>query len=235
MKKQPAPSLASRAYGLIKEDLFDFRLLPGERFSENELAMRLGMSRTPIREALVRLAGDGYIEASPKSGWNVRQLDFDRFDELYEVRTVLELAAVKRLCQMEGEPDLNALKETWLVAPEQRLGDWQRLGRLDEAFHEGLLIAAGNREMTSIHRDVAERIRIVRRLDFTKARRIETTYEEHGKILRAIIRRKADEAGLLLRSHIASSRDEVRKITLHMLHTARSRFAETAAAAVIGS
>lgn len=232
MKKQPAPSLASRAYGLIKEDIFDFRLLPGERFSENELAMRLGMSRTPIREALVRLAGEGYIEASPKSGWNVRQLDFDRFDELYEVRTVLELAAVKRLCQMEGEPDLDALKEAWLVAPEQRLDDSQRLGRLDEAFHEGLLIAAGNREMASIHRDVAERIRIVRRLDFTKARRIETTYEEHGQILRAIIRRKADEASLLLRSHIASSRDEVRKITLHMLHTARSRFAETAAAAI---
>ena len=74
-----------------------------------------------------------------------------------------------------------------------------------------------------MHRDLTERIRIVRRLDFTRADRIEATYVEHTKILRAVIQRKADQAWLLLRTHIEQSKTEVRKITLHQLHEARQR------------
>jgi len=70
---------------------------------------------------------------------------------------------------------------------------------------------------------VTERIRIIRRLDFTRGDRIEATYAEHGKILRAVIQRKADQAQLLLRAHIEQSKAEVRKITLHTLHEARAR------------
>jgi DNA-binding GntR family transcriptional regulator len=72
-----------------------------------------------------------------------------------------------------------------------------------------------------VHRDVTERIRIIRRLDFTKPARIETTYEEHGKILRAIRAKRADSAAMLLRAHIETSQAEVRKITLHQVHLAR--------------
>jgi len=70
---------------------------------------------------------------------------------------------------------------------------------------------------------VTDRIRIVRRLDFTRADRVEATYQEHAKILRAVIQRKGDPAQLLLRSHIEQSKTEVRKITLHTLHEARQR------------
>jgi len=71
------------------------------------------------------------------------------------------------------------------------------------------------------HREVTERIRVVRRLDFTQAYRIDKTYEEHAQILRAVIRRRADEAVRLLRTHIEASKAEVRKITLHRLYTSR--------------
>jgi DNA-binding FadR family transcriptional regulator len=73
-----------------------------------------------------------------------------------------------------------------------------------------------------MHREITEQIRVIRRLDFLKAPRIDATYEEHGKILRLILRRKATEAAILLRSHITTSKQEVRKITLHMLHEARA-------------
>ena len=82
--------------------------------------------------------------------------------------------------------------------------------------------AAGNAEIARVHQEVTDRIRIVRRLDFTRADRIEATYQEHAKILRAVIQRKADQAQLLLKSHIEQSKTEVRKITLHTLHEARS-------------
>jgi DNA-binding GntR family transcriptional regulator len=72
-----------------------------------------------------------------------------------------------------------------------------------------------------VHHEVTERIRIIRRLDFLKQMRIDATYDEHAKILRAILARKADRADLLLRSHIQASQVEVRKITLHQVYLAQ--------------
>ena len=84
-----------------------------------------------------------------------------------------------------------------------------------------LVLAAGNREMARVHREITERIRIIRRLDFTKQARIDATYDEHAKILKAIQRKRGDQAAMLLRAHIETSQAEVRKITLHQVHLAR--------------
>jgi DNA-binding GntR family transcriptional regulator len=111
----------------------------------------------------------------------------------------------------------------WLVPAAERLADERAVGELDERFHATLVHAAGNKEMARVHWDVTEHIRIVRRLDFTRGDRIEATYTEHAKILRAVIQRKPDAASLLLRSHIEQSKAEVRKITLHALFQARGR------------
>ena len=81
--------------------------------------------------------------------------------------------------------------------------------------------AAGNPEMARVHRDVTDRIRIIRRLDFTKQARIKATYDEHAKILSAIQAQRGDQAAMLLRAHIRTSQAEVRKITLHQVHLAR--------------
>jgi len=225
---RPAPalagSLADQVYQRIKDDLFDFRMLPGERFTEAELAARLGVSRTPVRLGLARLAREGFVLAQPRSGWQARPFDFERFEALYDVRVVLEQAAVERLCArepMDGAGILGALADVWLAPPPQRILDGRLVAQLDEAFHCSLVSAAGNAEMAQIHRDVTEKIRIVRRLDFTKDYRVDATYDEHAAILRAVLARRADEAGRLLRSHIGMSKAEVRKITLHMLHEAR--------------
>ena len=74
-----------------------------------------------------------------------------------------------------------------------------------------------------MHADVTERIRIVRRLDFTQAERIRYTYEEHAAILRAILARNPQQATLLLRAHIEQSKLEVRKISIHRLHIAHQQ------------
>jgi DNA-binding GntR family transcriptional regulator len=77
--------------------------------------------------------------------------------------------------------------------------------------------------MVRVHADITERIRIIRRLDFTQRRRVDATYDEHARILRAITRRRSDEAQRLLRAHIEQSKLEVRHITLDMLYQARQR------------
>jgi len=111
----------------------------------------------------------------------------------------------------------------WLVPAALRSTDARAVGELDEAFHATLVSAAGNAEIAKVHQDVTERIRIVRRLDFTRADRIEATYQEHAKILRAVIQRKLDVAQMLLKAHIEQSKVEVRKISLHAMHQARQR------------
>ena len=217
----PRANLAQAVYEQIKSDIFEFRLIPGARFSENEIAHRIGVSRTPVREALYRLAQEQFLEVHPKSGWNVGALDFDRFDQLYDVRLIVELAAVRKLCEGTSHDDLSALKRDWLVGARLRLTDGKAVALLDEQFHSALVAATGNSELARIYNDIAERIRIVRRLDFTQPERIDRTYEEHAEILRAVLTRKTQQASMLLKAHIEASKLEVRKISLHRLHIAQ--------------
>jgi DNA-binding GntR family transcriptional regulator len=230
-----ARKLAEQVYDALKAELHDFQLVPGDRFSEAELGQRLGMSRTPVREALFRLRNEGFLGVEPKLGWYVLPIDFARLEQLYDLRVVLELASVARLCSSVGDvlgrgAGLDALKAVWLVPQAERLDDPSLVGAHDEQFHAILVRAAGNAETARVHWDVTERIRIVRRLDFTRGDRIDATYAEHAKILRAVIQRKADQAQLLLRTHIEQSKAEVRKITLHTLQAARQRGRERGAA-----
>jgi DNA-binding GntR family transcriptional regulator len=152
----------------------------------------------------------------------VRALDFALLDQLYDLRVVLECAAVRKLCAGTPRrvPALADLEKTWLVAPRKRLTDGARVAKLDEEFHTQLAAAAGNSELARVHQGITERIRIVRRLDFTHPERIIYTYLEHGQILRAIRARNAARALALLEAHIDVSKAEVHKISLHRLHLA---------------
>ena len=212
--------LAASVYEQLKADIFEFRLMPGTRFSENEIARRARVSRTPVREALFRLEREGYLEVHAKSGWSVRPLDFELLDHLYDLRVVLECAAVDKLCSGDPRATLAGLEKTWLVPPRSRLTDGARVARLDEEFHAALVAAAGNTELARVHQSITERIRIVRRLDFTHPERVVYTYLEHGQILRAVLGRRSARAAQLLRAHIETSKAEVRKISLHRLHLA---------------
>ena len=222
-----APARRSRAnevYEQLKRDIAEFRMVPGNRFSEHELCSRLDVSRTPVRQALFRLQQEGLVEVMFRSGWRVLPFDFDKFDQLYDLRMVLETTAVQRLCLQDvqpPEPALQALKDRWLVPVAERSADPVQVAEWDEDFHEALVRAAGNPEMARVHHELTERIRIIRRLDFLKQMRIDATYDEHAKILRAIIARKGDRADLLLRAHIQASQVEVRKITLHQVFMAQ--------------
>jgi len=217
-----ATLLAETVYGRIKEEIADFHLLPGDRFTETEMAERYMVSRTPVRDALYRLKHEGYVDVAFRAGWSILPWDFARFDALYELRTVLECAAVERLCQGAAEIAFPRLEAVWLASPAGRETDPRRIAEHDEDFHAELVAAAGDRETAAVHLQVAEKIRIIRRLDFLHSERVRATYDEHAQILRLVLRRRGSEAAMLMRAHIEESRMEVRKITLHMLYEARA-------------
>lgn len=217
----PRVGLAEQVYLQLKADLFDFRLLPGDRFTEQEQAERLNVSRTPVREALFRLEREGYVQVHFRSGWSVLPFDFERFEQLYDLRIILEQAAVQSICQSPSPVDLSALVALWQISPEQPAVESNGLAQQDEDFHQALIRATGNAEMVRVHLDITEKIRIIRRLDFTQPERIAATYCEHAEILRLLTERRAGEASALLTRHILASKAEVRKITLHKLQTSR--------------
>ena len=116
-------TLADKAYAQIKKMIFDFALMPGDRFSESELTQRIKVSRTPLRQALQRLEREGFLQVFPKIGWQVAPLDFDAFDELYDLRVLIECHAVRYLSETEQRPTLQALAEIWLVPVAERRCD----------------------------------------------------------------------------------------------------------------
>ena len=217
-------NLADDVYGQVKGDLFAFRLLPGDRFTEADIVEKTGASRTPVRQALYRLQREGYLEVHFRNGWQVCPLDFRQLDEHYDLRVILEQTAVRRLEFLEPEALvllLEPLEERWLKKP--RKTDTTLVADADEAFHCTLVAGAGNREMARVHAEATEKVRIIRRLDFTQPARIEATYQEHAAILKAIRARRGEEAARLLDAHISVSRIEVRNITLHRLQNARPK------------
>jgi DNA-binding GntR family transcriptional regulator len=212
-------------YRFIKQDITQFRMLPGDRFTELELSERLGVSRTPIRQALHRLKQEGHLEVFFRSGWRVLPFDFKKFEQLYELRQILETSCIRILCSQGhrgGLDAMQALSAIWLVPEEERMHNGDQVQEMDEAFHCALVAAAGNDEITKVHQDITEKIRIVRRLDFTQTQRVQATYHEHGMILKAILGRRPEQANMLLKAHILASESEVKKITLHQLHSARN-------------
>ena len=217
-------SLADDAYLTIKQKIFSFEMLPGDLISEGNLVRLMQVSRTPLRQALQRLQYEGFLNAIPKIGWQIAPLDFNKLDELYDFRILIEGHAIKILCDKASSHDpLNELVKIWLCKASDRIQDGEQVGLLDENFHHQLVRIAGDHEMLRMHQEISERIRIVRRLDFTKSNRIQETYEEHAKILKAILDRRGAEAKRLLTSHIDQSKIEVRKITLAAMHEVKEK------------
>jgi len=211
-------TLAQIVHDRLKEEIFDFRMAPGQRYAEQDLADHLGVSRTPLRLALHILVSEGYLQrVDGHTSWQVKPFDLAYFEDLYDFRVQIELIAIRRLCAMDPAPDLRELCAFWQVPRRLRSVDGQMVAREDEKLHSTLVALAGNREIARTHADLTERIRIIRRLDFIEAERIRAAFDEHEKLLSAIMARRAGEAEMLIKAHIGASRAEIKHITMHRL------------------
>ena len=217
-----AGNLADHAYATIKQQIFNFALLPGDLLSENTLSKTVAVSRTPLRQALQRLQYEGFVLAIPKVGWQVVPVNFAKLDELYDFRLLIETHCVAQLCAAPAcHPTIQHMLASWDIDETMLPSVGLEVGALDEGFHQGLVAALGNAEIIRAHVDITERIRLVRRLDFTQQNRILDTFREHTAILKSILNQDSAQAQDLIRSHIQASKAKVREITLAMLQNAR--------------
>jgi DNA-binding GntR family transcriptional regulator len=199
------------AYGALKGWILEGRIPLGLRLAEERIAESLGVSRTPVREALLRLAAEHFVERHPEGGFRVANPTARSVRELYELRRALELFSLRRVVE-DGDPaalaQLTELREEWLALAGERPDADPDFVLLDEDFHRRLAEAAGNEEIVHELRRVSERIRPVRTHDFTSPGRIDATIEQHVGILDAALdlRRGALD---LLEQHILESQRSV--------------------------
>lgn len=166
LKKTDVVSLTDRVYAALKADIVSGHYPPGGLIDANDVASTIGVSRTPVREALLRLANEGAVEVSARRGVRVKPLTADDLQNLYEVISALEIQAVTRLAVREPQKaDLAPLVEQLVrmrLAIELADGDAWNLA--DEAFHRALFDLCGNprlREAGHNYRDAAQRAHFV--------------------------------------------------------------------------
>lgn len=214
-------SMADRVYEALKDDIFEFRLIPGDKFSEGDVGTRLNASRTPVREALYRLQREGFVEVLFRSGWQVKPFDFEELEELYDLRIILERAAMHRLCQIPDTSRIvRGLTAIWNPDNPCERATGSSVRALDESFHYDLVSAAGNRELARIHREVTDRLQIIQRLDFRPNEQTEAIYREHAAILAALRNGNAEQAANLMTEHIRISQRAIREITMERIQRA---------------
>ncbi len=195
---------SGRDYALrvLKENIVRLELAPGSRVSENELAMQLGLSRTPVREALIELAEVRMIEVLPQRGSFVSKIDYDLVEQAHFMRDTLECAMVERLCQMDIEPGPLALLEENLYLQEMkektRAHDFMAL---DDAFHHQLFIAAGLPQVHKLMDSMTVHFDRVRAMALVAVKELKLA-QDHRAILTAISQRDAATAKALMHKHL---------------------------------
>jgi DNA-binding GntR family transcriptional regulator len=206
---KPTSRSADRVYDIVKSMAITYRLRPGERINEVELARELTVSRTPLREALNRLVTEGFLTTRLNKGFFARRLDANEVFHLYEFRSAVEAAVAAIACERVTEQELDEL-QAFVVASKDKKGDIlaTQLLRLDEEFHERLARATHNDEFVRAIRAINARIHFVRWIDMQSGRR-RHTQNEHLQIVHALRKRDADTAARLMRHHISRRLDQI--------------------------
>ena len=200
-ERERFPSAADYAYAEIREAIVDGRFAPARRMREIELSEWLGISRTPLRQALARLELDGLLENLPRAGLVVSSLDEQAVFELYETREALEGTAAAMAARHATERDLDRL-EALLGAFEPAGLSSIELFRANRAFHEAIYGSAHNRFLLKSLKSLHDALALLGPTTLTVAGRPEQAREEHGRMVRAIRGRDPVAAETEARTHI---------------------------------
>lgn len=195
----------------LLNELREGRLNPGDRLRETELADRLGVSRTPVREAIRQLEADGLVTHVPRQGASIRTLEYAEVMELYEMRAVLEGTAARLAARAASDIEIDELYD--MNRQLAVLGDSADAFALNRQFHAALLEAARNRFLTRSIHSLQKALMILGPTTLTQPDRADNAVSEHVAVLDAIKARDGASAEAAMRAHIeAAQRVRVRAL-----------------------
>ncbi len=195
-----------RAYTAIRGMAVGFQLRPNERINEVQLARELSLSRSPVREALNRLATEGFLSFVPNRGFFFHSPDIAELVQIYETRAVVEKGAYALACIRATQAQWEALGRFWADAlVEYASRDADRILALDEEFHLRLASLSTNQELVRLLAAINARIRFVRRIQIDRGRRHDSMIGDHDALLATLRRRDVVRGQEILAAHISMS------------------------------
>ncbi len=210
-------SRASQAYSEIRGRILNAQLSPSSPVSEYQLAADLGLSRTPVREALKRLEREGLIQSVLGRGSYVAELSFQDVLEIYEVRLLLEPFTAGVAAKQMSEGDIRGLERDVAAARKAAAS-----GRLDDAFrldirlHKSLVAATRNGRIDGILRQLDDQVHRIRLLAPRTPGRLDSTVNEHQAIVRALAAHDVSGAEQAMRNHLLAARANAIHLALPM-------------------
>jgi DNA-binding GntR family transcriptional regulator len=200
-----APLIRDSVHERIRNEILSCELKPGVQLQERELAERYAVSKSPIRDALLRLESQQLIEVMPRKGYRVRPISVSDARELYEMRSILERACIVRLIENSSDAQLAALDDFRKTPKRADLVDWVAYNR---EFHLAIADMCGNARLARSTREVLEQFD---RLTFMSVTASESGglaryVKEHGAIIDAVQKRDRRAAAKLMRDHVEASR-----------------------------
>lgn len=201
-------SLGDRAYARIKEAILSGDVEAGTSLAEPALARRLRISRTPVREALQRLARDGLVRIVPQRGALVTVLTSDDWRELFDLREVLEGLAARLAAERIPNTELADLRREHAALAERNdaAATAERIA-FGRRLHGAVMREAHSARLEQMVSLVAQQVQMLGDFQLTAEGRVDAAFEEHGSLIEALTRRDADASEELMRRHVRTSRE----------------------------
>jgi len=204
------------AYVKIKEMMLNYDIVPGQRLIFVDLAKRLGVSRTPVNNALSILANEGFLDFVPNQGYTVHQITRDEANALYELREIVEVGAVERAIQRISCENLATLKRKKILY-EKAVADNINRGRftLDQEFHTAYIQMTDNPYLADYFREIYQRIFLRHRIEGLPAGRAKQVVLEHNQIYHAIRTKNTRKAAQFVKDHIKAGKEYIFSAVLY--------------------
>lgn len=223
-KKQPSVSnaesysLSGRVFHRIREDILSGKYLQNEELREKAIADELGVSRTPVREALRQLELEGLVTIIPNKGASVVGISSKDIQDIYEIRSLLEGLCAKWASANITAEQLDELDENIFLSEfHLQKQHFEQVLELDNKFHDILYTASNSKMLNHVLSDFHHYVERVRKVTLGKSERAEKSIEEHKKIVEALRNRDACKAEKLANEHIMNTIQNMDSVGLENL------------------
>lgn len=211
-------SLRGRVFQSIREDILSGRYEQNTELKEAAIGAELGVSRTPVREALRQLELEGLVTIIPNRGAYVNMITAKDVQDIYVIRSMLEGLCARWATQSITAEQLDSMEETLCLSEyHTSKKNYEKLYELDSLFHEQLYEAGGSRILNHILSDFHDYVKMVRKATISTSSRSVTSTEEHRAIFEAIKEKDPDKAEALAKEHVKHTIESIQAYGLERI------------------
>lgn len=204
-----AQNLYTTVYGRLKSQIIDLTLKPGQKLQDRQLASQLGVSRTPVREALNRLMQEDLVRQVPGQGYFVKGISIKEIEDIYETREALEVLAAKQAIENMDDEQNKKLSEI-LESHRRIIQKGEVKSRLieDADFHKTIALSSKNRYLYEVINNIFDKIALLQGIDILTLKRIKVAHQEHEEIFNLLKGKQTQALVRRLKKHVSEAKTD---------------------------